>query len=191
MTNPVTKRGFYPIGRLDGAPKYLTEMVYIDGGVATAVFKGDLMKAVGDSVTTQKLRTADVMTAQSDDMLGSVLGLYNANGTPAKYLAASTAGYALICSDQNAIYDVKTADSGTPLTQVAIGDCADAIWDHAGDTATGIAGVELSETLAGAAASAQFKIKGIIEIENNDWGVADIRVQVYPVEHHYKKVNAI
>lgn len=185
MTNSVTKKGLWPVGRIGGGDPTIKKY-YIDGGVATAVFKGDTVKIVTDSSTSDDRPTVDVMTAASDDFLGSVVSTYDSDGKPCKYLAASTAGYVDVCIDHDAIYEVKTEDGGTALTQAAAGDCADLVWTHAGSTTTGISGVELSETLAGDGASAQFRIIDKVHSPGNDWASHDIRMYVTPNEHANK-----
>jgi hypothetical protein len=183
-------RGLTLIGRAGGGEAH-SELYYIDGDVATAVFKGDpVSKSTDGGTGPEDLKRCDVMTAASDDFLGAVLGLHDSNMKPVAYLAASTAGYALVCDDENAEYRIQTADGGTALTAAAVGDQADLVFTHAGNTATGQSGVELSQTLAGDGNNAQLSIRRRWEDPKNVWGEDWVKVVVVPAEHAYKSKQA-
>lgn len=149
----------------------------IDSGTATAVFKGDLMKLETDG-------NVAVMAAASDDYIGPVVALFDSNGVEANYLAASTAGYADVATNPLIELECQFEDGGVAPTSAAVGDEADAIWTHAGNTTTGNSGAELSETLAGDAASAQFRIKELKPATDNVWG-HNAKVIVLAAEHAY------
>ena len=149
----------------------------VDASTATAIFKGDLVKADTDG-------NASVMSAASDDFIGVVLGVFNSAGKEVQSLDASTAGSVLLCEDPQAIYQVQFEGGGTAPTSAAIFDAADAIWTHAGDTNNGLAGVELSETLAGDGAAKQFRILQLVNRADNVWG-HNAEVLVTPLEHAY------
>ena len=177
MTNTDGPRGFslHKYRR-----EYLVDMP-VDSGTATAIFKGDLVYAATDG-------NVNVMAAQSDEMLGVVVATMNTSNKPLMYLPASTAGIVTVCTDPDAIYIVQSANSGTALTSAAVFDSADPIWDHAGSTTTGQAGVELSETLSGAGSN-QFRILGKVDTPDNDWG-SNVKLFVTPLEHNSKAKKA-
>lgn len=172
MANPDGPRGFTVAGRLGGGEPHYKEY-YIDGDLATACFIGDIMEKESDGGTgPEDVSRADVCTASvGADTLGVAIALYNSSRKPVKYLAASTAGYALICDDPKAIYVAQCDDAGTAITAAACGDQTDAVWTHAGSTSTGRAGVELDQDgLVGDGSNAMFSIIDRVDTPNNDWG---------------------
>jgi len=182
MTNLDGPRGFTVVH----AGKYRHNLYAIDTGVATAIYPGDLVSMTGD--TLGEYPGADVMSAASDDYVGPVTALYNTAWKPVSTLAASTAGYALVCDDPDAVLEVQTDDGGTALTGAATGDCTDAIWTHAGSGSR--AGVELDEsTLAGNGADAQFRILYKAHLPNNDYGEHYIRFHVVAHEHAFNTTS--
>ena len=151
-------------------------------GNGTAIFKGDAVYAVTDG-------SVAVVTTETTAMLGVVLDVMDTNGKPITYLTASTAGKVRVCIDPKAIYVIQTESGGTALTAAAIWDSANLNFTNAGNTTTGNSGVQLSETLAGAAASDQFRIIGKVNTPGNDWG-HNVKVYVMPLETALEAVRA-
>lgn len=182
MTNQNGPTGFRVS---DTSPDPKIKRFYIDGNVATAIFKGDLVNMVTDSSTSSEYPTVDVMAAASDNYLGAVVGIFNSDQVELSYLPASTAGYVDATTAPDAELVTQSEDGGTELTQAAVGDQADPIFG-AGSTATGQSGLELSETLAGAGNSAQFTILDKVQRDNNNWGEHNIDLLVVAAEHALK-----
>jgi hypothetical protein len=182
MTNTDGPRGFSVVGRLGGGGQPTAVEYEVDAGTATAIFPGDLAKLETDG-------KAAVMTAQSDDYIGVIVGIYDTNRKPVNTLAASTAGFIDVIDDPLAMLEVQFEEGGTAPTAAAVGAAADAVWTHAG--AGSKAGVELSETLAGDGTAAQFRILKLVPKPNNDWGHY-ARVRVVALEHAFNSApNAI
>lgn len=152
--------------------------------VATPIGIGDLVKKV-TGASTYGYSRVEVMAAASDDYVGVVLGVYDVNKKPLKYLPASTAGLILVCDDPQALFIVQTDNNGTALTSAACGDQANAIWSSTVNTDTGRAGVQLSETLAGDGNYAQFRIIEKVDVVDNEWGEHYIKLIVQASKHAY------
>ena len=182
MANKDNHYGFRPISYDSSMVK--TYSIDTGTGTATAVFLGDLVKGDTDG-------NASVMTAASNDYIGVVMELFNSAGLSVLSLAASTAGSVRVCTDPNAKLQVQFENGGTAPTVAARNDAADAIWTHAGSTKSGLAGVELSETLAGDGNAAQFRILELVDKPDNVWG-HNAEVIVVALEHAYNTTpNAI
>ncbi len=183
MTVTDGPRGFSVVGRLGGGGVPTPREYEVDADTAVAIYPGDLAKLATDG-------KADVMAAASDDYLGVIVGIKDTNRKPVKSLAASTAGYIDVIDDPLALLEVQTEDGGTALTQAAIGDCADAIWTHAGSGSR--AGVELSQTLVGDGNSAQFRILELVPMPGNEYNEHNNRWRVVAAEHAFNDApNAI
>ena len=178
MANTDGPRGLKVIGSLSGGIPQ-RETYQVDAANAAAIFTGHPVALVTDG-------NVDGMSAASDDYLGVVEQIFNSDGLPVKTLAASTAGSVVVCISPDAILEVQTEDGGTALTSAAIGDCSDLVFTHAGNASTGRSGVELSETLAGDGASAQFKILSKVNSPDNAWGEHYVRLKVVANEHAHK-----
>lgn len=174
MANVDGPRGFR-VSNDKGDPQI--QRFAVDNGTATAIFKGDLMKLETDG-------NAAVMAAASDDYIGPVVALFDADKVEVNYLAASTAGYVDVATNPLIELECQFEDGGSAPAAAAVGDEADAIWTHAGNTNTGNSGTELSETLAGDNNSAQFRIKELIDRADNAWG-HNAKVIVLAAEHAY------
>lgn len=181
MANEDIPNGFSVVGRIGGGEPNIQEYE-VDNGTGTAIFHGDLAKLETDG-------KAAVMAAASDDYIGVIVGILDADRVPVKTLAASTAGFVLVCDDPMARLNVQFEGDGTAPTIAAIGDCADAIFTHAGNSNTGRSGAELSETLAGDGNSAQFRIKQLVKTTNNEFGHNAV-VEVVAKEHAYLSTPA-
>lgn len=177
MANTDTPKGAVVVGRLGGGEP--TKRKYsVDASNSVALFHNSPVKLSTDG-------NVDGMSASSDDFIGVVQTILDSNGVPVKTLAASTAGSVIVCDDPNAIYEIQFDSAGTAPTSAVIGDCADFVFTHAGNTDTGVAGAELSETLAGDGASAQLRILNLVERPGNSFG-HNADVFVTPNEHAYK-----
>jgi hypothetical protein len=178
MANKDIPSGAIVAGRLGGGTEVSYRKFSVDASNAVALFHGAMAILSTDG-------NADGIEAASDDFVGIITGIFDADDVPVKTLAASTAGSVVVCDDPEAIYNIQFEGGGTAPTSAAIGDCADFIWTHAGNANTGRSGMELSETLAGDGNSAQMRILGLVETPDNSWG-HNAQVLVTPNEHAFK-----
>ena len=178
MANQDGPRGATVVRR-HGGGQPSRRLYSVDASNAVAIFHGHPVSLATDG-------NVDGMSAASDDFLGIVEAIFDADGKAVPSLAASTAGTVVVCDDQNAEYEIQSEGGGTALTQAAIGDCADFVFTHTGNANTGRSGAEVSQTLVGDGNSAQLRILGKVEADNNAWGEDHVRLIVTPNEHAFK-----
>lgn len=178
MANVDKAFGFKLIGSLRGGMPASIE--YPVTTSSTALFVGDLAD-MANGVVIPAATGTDVSSP------GVVTALYDSNKKAVSYLATSTSGYASICSDPDAVYEVQ-ADSGTALTSAgSIGHTADHV-AGAGDTLTGISGHELDSSNIGT--GTQLRIIGKVETPDNTWG-EHVNLRVILVEQQSRSVTNI
>jgi len=95
---------------------------------------------------------------------------------------ANTDIYCYVYTDQSIIYECECDGS---LAQTAIDDQADHSNATNGSTDTGLSSCTLSSTLVGAGNNAGFRIVGLSNDVNEDWGNTYTRVYVRISEHTY------
>lgn len=179
MANSDNPKGFVLVGRMGGGEP--SKRLYsVDSSNSTAIFHNDAMKAEADG------NVAPLAANDGNSFLGSALAIYDSNNKPIKYLAASTAGYVLVCNDPQAIYEVQT-DSGTSITAGDVFATANHV-AGAGDTTLGISRMELDASDIGT--GLQFKIIDKSDTEDNVFG-EHCNVLVVPNEQHFKATASI
>lgn len=170
MANTDSPRGFYPLSADAEINKFSPNKGYLMTASAE-VFQGDVVKIV--AAGTVEVGAADIGTA--------------AIGVAAEYKAAGASGeyYLKVYDDPTTTFGIQ-ADSGTVLTQAAIGNTANHV-AGAGNALTKTSGHELDASDVGT--GAQFKLLGLIDSPDNTWlEHAEIRVRFN--EHHYSAAVA-
>lgn len=169
MANTDSPRGFHPIRHLCGGE--IRTNPYVMTASAT-VYPGDVIKIVADG--TVEGAAADIGTA--------------AIGIAAEYKAASSTAGATkleVYDDPYIIFEVQ-ADTGTVLTQAAIGNTANHV-ATAGSATDKMSRQELDSSDVGT--GAQFKILRLVDRAGNTMAEHG-KFEVVFNEHHYKAAVA-
>lgn len=175
MANRDTPVGFRPAENIGKAHIY--RLFPIDSSNGTNVFVGDVvtMNAAGS-----------VRPAAANDntsVAGVVVALYDSNKIPiaawasstsTRYLASSTAGYALVALAVSGAVFIAQAQSGQTPAATSIGATTDHV-AGTGSTTTGASGHELN--FSDLNTGGQLMILGLVDEPNNSWAEnADIYV---------------
>lgn len=148
--------GFEPCGPLLHAGYY---------PITTAganVFKHDLMSidSSGDVARSGAAGNAHVI-------LGSVIALFDSNGLPTTYLAAAASGFALIADDPMQEFVAQEDTTGDPLELADRGSNCDFCDDTAGDTDTGLSGMEIDSSEHNTTATTDLRIVRQYDSDND------------------------
>lgn len=163
---------------------------YVPSTYGTALFIGDPVVKTGTTNTAGAglgkewaagtLQEVNKATAGATNATtGVVVGFdVDPNNLDKSYNPASTARVVIVADDPHQEFEIQT-DSGAVIAATDIGSNADYIFTHAGDTTTGLSGVELDTADMSAGATAQLTILGLIPRENNALGTnAKVRVRI-------------
>lgn len=130
-------------------------------------------------------------TAGNSNMIGAVVGVYNSDRQPIRYLKTLTAGWLDVMDDPKALFVVQgdnSAGSSAGITAADVGGCADMLATTC-NTTTGVSQMELSSTGI-QTGTAQLKIIALWLDPANAWGSwADVIVQIN--EHFFKQEAGI
>lgn len=176
MPNSTVKFGLRPVRMVDGSPlNFQTKRVFIAAADATAVFLGDLVK-YATMVTTnnpKNLPTVAQSAASDTSCAGVVVGFDPIDGVAVGsenlnrlYRPASTAMYALICADERVVFEIKADNGGAALSGADVMENADIVVS-AGDTSTGLSGMELDSSTHNTTATLPLRILGFSERVGN------------------------
>lgn len=169
--NTDAPRGFYPLSADAEINKFSPNLGYLMTASET-VYQGDVVKTVADG--TVEVGEAGIGTA--------AIGIAAETKT-----AAASGDYRLkVYDDPTTNFGVQS-DSGTALTQAAVGNTADHV-AGAGNALTKLSGHELDADDVGS--GAQFKILALIDSPDNVWGEEHSEVRVRFNEHHYSAAVA-
>lgn len=176
-----SRKGFWPIGTLSGAPwSGAVHKMKVDDAAAD-VFLGDLVRLEADGNVAP-------ITAATDAILGSVVGVLpvtaqnptealNLSGNTEVKLAqkySSAAGEVLVCVAPDAIY---ATESTSAVDSTGVGaSCNVAI--STGDTTTGLSRQVAGTATLGTSATSQLKIIGIAPSAGNDTSSANTKLHV-------------
>lgn len=191
MANKDIPSGLKPIKTLNGAAWNGQANVYfIPDTDTTAVFKGDAVKSAGSADATGKTPTVARCVA-GDAVRGVVIGfgtdpniMINPDNPNINYRPASTAMYCLVVDDPNVIFEVQ--DAGT-VAAANVGLSADLV-ATAGNTTTGLSGMEVSGTKVATAAT--LKLLRLVNREDNELG-ANARWEVLIAEHEMRLATGV
>jgi hypothetical protein len=148
MANPDARFGFRPLRHLNGAAwNGKAELCYISPNYATALFIGDPVDLDTTLANKDPLGMyPTIIKATAGDgspIFGVIIGFQvDPDNTSRIYSPASTGAYALVVIDPSVIYLIRD-DGAAALTSVTPGQNANFIATHAGDTVSGLSGVEL------------------------------------------------
>lgn len=152
MANIDAPFGLRPVSSLTGAPyNGQARKYYIGTGDGTNMFIGQPVKLGGTADTLGKYASI-VPAATGDYLVGVIVGFDPLEGAGASqagstlYRALSTERYAYVADDPNLIFEIQEASGGTALAVTAVGLNADFVVTSAGNTATGLSGVELDNS---------------------------------------------
>lgn len=198
MANLDAPAGLRPIRHRDGAHyNGAGNPCYINSGYGTALFIGDpVIKVAGGSNTAEitvpglgkfpigTLPEVERATAGDTNRITGVIVGFAAQPTDleTKHSKASTEGVALVETDPDVIFEIQ-ADGAIPALSMGLN--AVLIFTHAGDTATGLSGVELDTTSDAPAADAsnQLLILRAVNREDNDTTLTHAKVEVLINQH--------
>lgn len=170
MANTDSPRGAIPVGTLSGSPWAGSVREYpVDSSNGTAIFRGDFITLEDDGNVAP--------AAAGGVLLGVCVGV-RVNRTIAAtehpgYLPASTAGYVLVCTAPDAIYEIQEDSAGGAMVATNVGSMGDIV-AGAGSTTTGLSAHELDSsdviTKDASAASAQLQVIALVPKEDNEIG---------------------
>lgn len=186
MANVDRPNGFRPVGTLSGSPWQGAVRKYpVDASNATAIFEGDAVTLETDGNVTP--------AAAGGVILGICVGVVIDRSVAATehpgYIPASTAGYVLVCTAPDALYEVQEDSVGGDLDAASVGANIDHI-AGAGSATTGQSGHEIDSSSLTAAGSAGFRIVALSDRPDNAVGTnAKWLVRVH--ESHFAATNGI
>ena len=195
MSNVDRPNGFKPVGTLTGSPWQSGLRLYQADGSGSNLFPGDMviLEADGciDIATSASLQLLGVMVGKLLNNVNTTTGLVSdgmlSNSDPVLtkkyYDTADGAGWILVATDPNTLYEVQ-ADGTTPYT--AIGSNCD-ILATAGSTLTGRSQQEISSTVATATTSG-IRIVALSQKPNNDVTAANSKWIVKINDGHFTGV---
>src|SRR5690606_13730279 len=96
------------------------------------------------------------------------------------YNPASTARVAYVCTDPKVVFEVQ-ADGAVPAANMGLN--ADLVYTHAGNTTTGLSGVELDSSTDDVDASAQLLILSAVNRLDNDTTLTHCKIEVLINQH--------
>ena len=158
MANVDSRFGLRPVRQRGGAPyNGATNAYYIPSTYGTALYIGDPVKKTGTSNTAQVkvpgVGVANIGTlpeinkasaGDSQRITGVIVGFSPlASDLGKAYNPASTERVAYVCDDPFVVFEIQ-ADGAIPAASIGLN--AVLIYTHAGDTGTGLSGVELDTT---------------------------------------------
>ena len=176
MANVDRPAGLKPVRYLNGTPwNGKARMYYIPVGDTVATFIGDAVKSAGSADATGKYPTVTRAVA-GGNLRGVVIGFsdqpYIAIDTTnlnRLYRPASTAMYCLVVDDPNVVFEIQEDNDTSDLAITEVGANTDLVWT-AGSTSTGKSGMELDSDGVSTTASAQCRILGLSNKEDNALG---------------------
>lgn len=201
MANVDKPFGLRLVGHLSGSPlNARTQKCYIKGDYATALYVGDPVVLNGTSNTAEvstgiekhkigTLPEIEKATAGDDNpVVGAIVGFEPIirSGT-APYNPASTERVALVCVDEDAIYQVQASGAtGAAL----VGANANIVYTHGGSTTSGLSGAELNSASTGTTNTFQLKLLRVSTIPDRSDAASDnCVVEVKINRHQYGNVT--
>lgn len=170
MANVDRPRGAIPVGTLNGSPWQGSVREYpVDSSNATAIFQGDFITLEDDGNVAP--------AAAGGVLLGVCVGIRPSLSVTQTihpgYLPASTAGYVLVCTAPEAIYEIQEDSVGGAMVATNVGSMGDIV-AGTGSTTTGVSAHELdsSDVIAkdASAASAQLQVLALVDRVDNEIG---------------------
>lgn len=176
MANVNGAFGLRPVKHLSGAPfnGQLTPY-FVASDYATNMFIGDPVVVTGESVTSGGVTRPVVAVATAgatNQITGVCMGFVpNPSVVSVGYGAASTLRVALVADAPDILFEVQGDGAGTPVAIASIGLNINLV-SGSGSAYTHKSGWALNEDSLGSDATYQMTIRGLIEREDNEPGVA-------------------
>lgn len=158
--------GLEPYGEILGCNMYA-----IVTATTPAFYHGDLVEQGGASLETPAMGALQQCVVEAEGAAGSILGvvvgLFDEDMTPVTYIAASEAGngtiagYALVADVPAQKYIIQEDGAASSLQAADIGLNVDCVVTHAGDTTTGISGMEIDSSSKATTVSLALKLLGV------------------------------
>ena len=181
MSNPDFRFGLRPIGHIDGIPwnGRTVRCQVVDGN---NLFIGDPVVLAGSADTLATAPTIAKASAGNTNPIAGVVTSFEpvAPGTHSNinlqqiYRTASIDTYANVVMDPTVLYEVQ-GDTSAVIAATDVGSNADLVYTHAGDTTTGLSGVELNASAKATTSSYQVKIMGASKDPSNDISAVNAR----------------
>lgn len=205
MANTSRINGFRPVKHITGAPyNGQVNMYAVSSGNGTAIFVGDLVKlaADGNSDGIQFVVPAtagvagtgaaavgvvvSVQPAKVDPVTGKMTSGSTSLDTP-QYLAASTAGYVLVCDSPDMLFEAEATNGGSAYSFAVadIGQNAN-MFAGSGSTTTGASAHSVDMGDKGTTATLPLKVWGVSRRIDNEATGNYTKVLVQINNHQYK-----
>ena len=179
MANTDRPQGLRPVRYASGAPyNGAANMYLVPSADATALFIGDLVKpftsggAAGTTVNgidVEGMPTV-IQSAAGDPSIGVVIGfLPLQTNLETRHRAASTNRIAFVADDPQLLFEIQEVSGGTALTSTEVGLNADVVV-AAGNTTTGMSGMELDNASEATTAGLNMRIIGLVKRPDNAYG---------------------
>lgn len=199
MANTDAPFGLRPIRHKSGAPYNGACKAYFVTGSNSALFIGDPVIKAGSSNSTAinghlpgSLPTVVKATAGDGNAItGVIVGFETTDRSDTPYRVDATDRVVLVADDPDLVFVVQD-DGGGALDHDAVGLNANLIFTTAGNTATGISGVELDGgTTDGPAADAsnQLTIQRLHPVVGNE--LADFAIWEVTINQHTEALGAL
>lgn len=168
--------------------------IYYCNDSTNGIYIGDPVFAAGtaDSNGIEEVNRAgtvdDTTPSNNTPIVGVVVGFASDKaGTQlrddTRYIAAGSTGYALVCDDPEALFEIQEDSVGGALAAAAVGGGYN-LELAAGSTVTGLSGVEIDSSVTAAtnSASANVRIAGLARRPDNAIGT-NAKWEVYITNH--------
>jgi len=182
MANANFPRGLVPQRGTSG--QYVTgnlEHFIHDSGDSTALYVGDPVKITGTNYTLNNQSLPGITRASTGDVMdGVIVAILPDSRDSLPYVAASTSRIVMVDTDPNSLYEVQDTNSGTALTDAAVGLNVNFV-GSGGNATYGWSAVTLDNTTEATNNTLDLKIMGIVNRADNasgDTGPAKFLVRI-------------
>lgn len=165
MANVDSPVGFKPIRALSGTMPAPME-VSVDVSQAVNIGKGSFVVRESDGLVAFGGSSGTSDSTKAAQIVGVVLGCYDTNRKPLKYLPATTVGYLMVMPVENVVFSCQTDGS---IVEADIGVVRALVYDNPVpcNTTTGNSTFEVSYTTS---SNPVVKVLDKVDRINNDWG---------------------
>ena len=196
MANTDRPSGFKPVRYLNGAPwNGQVNIYYLAAGDGTATFIGDAVVSAGSADATGHYPTVQQAT-NNQNIRGVIVGFSNTpyvnfdvTESSRVYRPGLTAMYCALVDDPNVIFEVQEDSDTSTLDADSVGQNADIVVGS-GNTTTGLSAMELDSDSPSTTASAQCRILGLVNREDNELGTNAKWLVVFN-EHEFKSTTGV
>lgn len=172
MANVTNGGGFKPVRHLNGTPWNGKARMYYTSD-ANALFMGDAVKSTGTADATGKYPAVTQATVGAA-IRGVVVGFsdqpyvsVDTSNLYRNYKAATDDLYVLVVDDPDVIFEIEEDGGTLAITDVGLNS---EIVVGSGDTANGKSAIMVDSTVTAAGSSAQLRILGVSNKEDNALG---------------------